>query len=409
MKVKNCVLMFSANIGLFGFSILFIELALQLASVFFVDADLITRPPLPLMVDDDRLGNRGNPEWLEHDARGFRNTSALSSSILVALGDSHTYGTSVSSEESWPSVVSAHLGKDVYNMGFGGYGPAANQENLDIALELKSKLIIFGLYFGNDFYDDFKFAQRNGKLSEYAREDVLIEISELDSQRSIVEEVGFLFRKGREAKPQKTDIRKWLSNHSRLYGLLRTLKKQIAFVVEDNALLARNFEDAKESITDQQSPFVSVYNGPRWKTIFTSPYRDRVMDDADPRIRIGIEISKQILEKMHLRVSGSGANFLVLLLPTKEYVFWPQVENSDEHNMLAELVQHEYRIRGEIKIFMQERDIDFIDPLAELRKSGRQPYFPNGDGHPNALGQNIIAVSVLEFIKRNKILRVVSP
>ena len=421
MKSKNRILIFFVNMGLLGVSLLFVELALQLASVFFVDVDLITRragTSVPMLVDDDRLGIRGNPEWWEHDARGFRNPSALSSAIVVALGDSHTYGTSVSSEESWPRIVSTHLGKDVYNMGLEGYGPTQNLENLSIAIELKPKLIIFGLYFGNDFSDDFRFAQKNGLLWKYANQGALVQISELESQKTIEEEIGFLFRSGRTIEgnpanrsPSETSetgnfpwiIRKWLSDHSKLYGPLRTLKNQIVSYSDFNASLARDFHRAKENLSDWQSPYVSVYDGPTWKTIFTSPYRLRTLDDADPRIGAGIEISKRMLEQMRLRVSESGAEYLVLLLPTKEYVFWPRVENPDEHMLLAELVRHENRIHNEIKRFMQDHGIDFIDPVTELRESEGQPYFPDGDGHPNALGQKIIAEKVLKFIKRHQI------
>ena len=194
--------------GLIGFSLLFFELSLQLASVFF--------------------------EWREHDARGFRNPSALNSVKIVAMGDSHTYGRSVSSAEAWPSIVSTQLGTDVYNMGFGGYGPARNNDNLSIAIELKPRWIIFGLYFGNDFYDDFEFAQKNSRLSEYAPDDVVREISELENHGTIAEEVSFLFHSGRKNKKAAADrspsealgppgflwsIKKWITGHSRLYGL----------------------------------------------------------------------------------------------------------------------------------------------------------------------------------------------
>ena len=303
-------------------------------------------------------------------------------------------------------------------MGLGGYGPANNNDNLSIAIELKPRWIIFGLYFGNDFYDDFQFTQRNGKLSEYALDDVLSEISELENQRTIAEEVGFLFRSGGKNKEATTDrspsedlgqsgvlgiIRKWLTDHSRLYGLVRTLIIRINYDAEFNALLARDFHKAKENLTDRQLPFVSFYEGRSWQTIFTSPYRFRVMDVADPRIRTGIEISKHMLDQMRFRVSESGAKYLVLLLPTKEYVFWPRVENPDEHKLLAELVRDEERIHNEIKRYMQDHGIDFIDPVTELRKSESQPYFPDGNGHPNSLGHKIIAKKVLEFIKKNEI------
>ncbi len=134
MKSKSRTLAFFANMGLLGFSLLFFEFALQVASKTFV--------------------------WRAHDARGFRNPSALDSATIVALGDSHTYGISVSSEEAWPHILSAQMDKDVYNMGKAGYGPARNNHNLSIAIELEPRWIIFGLYFGNDFYDDFRFAQK---------------------------------------------------------------------------------------------------------------------------------------------------------------------------------------------------------------------------------------------------------
>ena len=390
MKPKNRTLIFFANLGLLGFSLLFFEFALRVASVFFV--------------------------WWEYDSRGFRNASALDSAAIIALGDSQTRGTSVSAEETWPRILSANLGKDVYNMALGGYGPARNNDNLSIAIGLKPRWIIFGLYFGNDFYDDFLFVQRKEELSKYASDDVLSKISELENHRTITEEVGFLFFSGEKKKEAATNrspsevsrppgflsiFRKWLTDHSKLYNFVRIFVARFNFDAEFNALLARDFHKAKVNLTKRQLSLVSFYDGPSWQTILTSPYRLRVMDAADPRIRTGIEITKQMLDRMHLRVSESGARYLVLLLPTKEYVFWPRIENPDEHKLLAELVRHEDRIHDELMRYMQDRGIDFIDPVTELRESERQPYFPDGNGHPNALGHKIIAEKVLEFIEGN--------
>ena len=431
MKAKRRISNLLANLGLLIVSLLLVELGLHAASVFLADIDRVTRPPcghddksVSPVIDDDRLGMRGNPEWRDHDARGFRNLSALGNSAIVALGDSHTYGSSVKTDEPWPSRLSVLLGEDVYNMGLGGYGPAHNAENLSTAMALEPKLVIFGLYLGNDFYDDFEFAKRNDLIAEYADKDVLQRISELEKRQTLGDEIGFLFRSGREAErasptqkpstePQRanvlTDAGEWLSCHSRLYGLARTTKKQIGSYFEDtNALLARDFDRAREKLSDWQSAYVSAYDGPTWKTIFTSPYRLRTLDDADPRIRTGIEISKQMIGQMHRRVTEAGAKFVVLFLPTKEYVFWPRVGNPDEHKALADLVRHEDRIRDEIKEYLRERRVDFIDPVPDLREAGRQPYFPDGDGHPNAFGHEIIAEKVFEVIEANPDLRIVS-
>ena len=45
----------------------------------------------------------------------------------------------------------------VYNMAFGGYGPAHNLLQLDEALALTPARIIISIYLGNDFYDGSPF------------------------------------------------------------------------------------------------------------------------------------------------------------------------------------------------------------------------------------------------------------
>ena len=205
MKSENRTLNFFLNMGLLGFSLLFFEFALQVANVFFV--------------------------WWEYDSRGFRNPTALDSATIVALGDSHTRGTSVNADKTWPRKLSAKLGEDIYNMALGGYGPVRNNDNLSIAMGLNPSWVIFGLYFGNDFYDDFRLLQKKGDLSKYASADVLSEISELENHKTIAEEVGHLFVTGGENKDAATNqapsedsgppgflsiVRKWLTNHSKL-------------------------------------------------------------------------------------------------------------------------------------------------------------------------------------------------
>ena len=225
MKTRKRLIILSTNIGSLAFSFVLIEIILRLASIWIVEVNIITRPLwastdqfTAAIVDDDHLGKRGNPKRWDHDTRGFRNSSALHSAKIVALGDSHTYGTSVNPKESWPSVLSARLSEDVYNMGLGGYGPAHNNENLSIVAELKPKIIVFGLYFGNDFYEDFRFAQRNENLSKYATEVQLAKITKLENQRTIADELGFLFRRGPQAKRHSSQ-----SVTFRSFGISRVL------------------------------------------------------------------------------------------------------------------------------------------------------------------------------------------
>ena len=404
-----------AKVTLLAVSVLFAEVALQLASSAFVSIDLLTKKTeqawVPSSIDDGRLGRRGNPDHHEHDGRGFRNDSALDRADIVALGDSHTYGTNVTRKTAWPHVLSELSGKSVYNMGFGGYGSTHALENLPLALDLQPEVIAFGLYFGNDFFDDFDFAQRNGMLKDFASEDVLAEIATHEDNATIGAEVGFLFRSGaaREAPADTSSqsqaqrsllsfVRDELSDHSRLYGLLRAGKVEITQRSEMAGLLAPDFERAREGLTDFQRTFVSEYEGPKWRTILTSRYRARVMDLTDPRIRVGILISKQTIAELNSQVEEVGSRLVVVLLPTKEFVFWPHVDAPAEHQELSRLVQDEAEIREDLIRFMTDRGIKFVDPLNALRESERQPYRENGDGHPNPLGHQLIATEFFELL-----------
>ena len=168
-----------------------------------------------------------------------------------------------------------------------------------------------------------------------------------------------------------------------------------------DGLLAPDFERAREGLTDIQRSFVSEYEGPKWRTILTSRYRARVMDLSDPRIRVGILISKQTIAEMNSQVEKVGSRLVVVLLPTKEFVFGPRVDAPAEHQALSRLVQDEAEIREDLIRFMTDRGIEFVDPLNALRESERQPYFENGDGHPNPLGHQLIATKLFELLGRS--------
>lgn len=348
------------------------------------------------------LGVVGNPGFFEHDERGFRNASTVHKAQIVALGDSHTYGTSVEAGDAWPAVLARELGVPVYNMGLGGYGAAHNTENLATALDLSPDLVIFALYPGNDFYDDFRFALHNDRLATIISSQAADDAWRLEQDSSLVDEVEFLFRtvvgtdEGRSAGVSALGrkVLGWLPEHIRLIGLVRALKIQLAGRYE-SALLDRDFDTAKNSLSDRQRQFVSVFEGPEWKTLLTAPYKLKAMDDSDPRIRSGIEVTKHMLRQMRDRVAEAGADFQVLLLPTKEYVFWPKVKRPTGHAQLGMLVATEERLGTELKDFLRAEGIRYVDPSPALRNSVKQPYFPNADGHPNQRGHQIIAWELL--------------
>ena len=178
------------------FSLLLAELSLRFLGLAIPEVHALTGPRrgMTRVIPHPVLGVVGNPEFFEHDDRGFRNAATVHRARIVTLGDSNTYGTSVEAGHAWPAVLARELGVPVYNMGLGGYGAAHNAETLATALHLSPDLVIFALYAGNDFYDDFRFALKNDRLATIISSRAAEDASRLEQDSSLVNEVEFLFR-----------------------------------------------------------------------------------------------------------------------------------------------------------------------------------------------------------------------
>ena len=121
------------------------------------------------------------------------------------------------------------------------------------------------------------------------------------------------------------------------------------------------------------------------------PYRFRVLDDSDPRVPTGIEISKHRIVRMGQHLASEGIEFAAVMLPTKESVFFPRVDTPQEHKDLTKLAVAEARLREEVTRFLREEGIFVIDPTQALQQVETQPYFTDADGHPNSIGHKVIA------------------
>src|SRR5271169_4157262 len=141
LLVNATVLAVSVVVGL-----LLCELAsrLVLNPADFLRLDVVGDPVLGAVPSHDAMA--------AFDGWGFRNRKVPETSDIVAVGDSHTYGNTARMVDSWPYVLGLLTGREVYNMAMGGYGP--NQYfylSKTKALGLKPRLIIWGLYMGDDF------------------------------------------------------------------------------------------------------------------------------------------------------------------------------------------------------------------------------------------------------------------
>lgn len=382
-------------------TLLMLELVLQVAYFFSLDMRrLVASPWQPTAIPDQRLVVRGNPLHREADAAGYRNASRPARADVVALGDSHTYGPELR-EDSWPSVLSRLRQQTVYNMALHGYGPLQSYLQLDEALSLKPKLVIVAPYFGNDFYDTFLLFQRHKpELKNWVSPELLEQATAAERERPFEAEVTEFYRFG-GPRPGRTDAvvpaHRWISDNIRLYGLVRALKYRLQ-PEPVTPLLSRNLATAARSLTPAMKRYTSIVDEPNRRTILTAPYRNLVIDDRDPRIRLGFEVSREATIRMAQRCREAGVEFVVLLIPTKEMVFSTHVKVPKEHPRLEELIANETRLRREWIQALQARSIRYVDALDALARATRQPYPEDLDGHPTEVGHRALALELQRFL-----------
>jgi hypothetical protein len=397
----------SGVLSLLTLSLLAAEGLLQLLAWRAPAVDRVLTPvwAVPPRIRDPLLGERGNPRWYDHDSRGFRNRSAARHAQIVTLGDSQTYGVSADRRDTWPWVLGERSERVVYNMAFPGWGPGEAYLLLDSALALRPAVVVFGLYFGNDFYDVFALGARLPDIRAFLPPRLDAAATEIERATPLAASVRFLGAAGDTARPpgrrEGFDVRRLLSEHSKLYAVARAIRSLATGDDGQPTLLSRNLDRALAEATDAERQFVSVFRGPEWQTLFTAPYRNRVLDDRDPWIRAGVEATLSLLARMDRLCRDRETRFVVVLLPTKESVFAPRVGDLAAHPALDSLVGNEARLRDEIVTALDRAGVAHVDALDALRHARSQPYFEDADGHPNPVGHGVIAGVVEEWLARD--------
>lgn len=369
------------------FTILVFEFFLQVVGPLVPALNLPPTRELERAIADPLLGIRGNPSFPDHDDRGFRNPRALEQADIIVLGDSHAYGATYLAEvprtEIWSAVIANNLKMTEYNMSFNAWGPVQAALLLEDALKLGPSIVIFALYFGNDFNNPFCMKDRLDLL------DPPIDIQPFSSITASEEESTpeCPVYSSRSISWSVSGIRRWLGWNSRVYVLFRHWYRGIFPLPDDVSRAEKNF------FTD-----TSVFKGPMWRTVFTAPYRFSRLDDRDPIIHTGVEVSKSVLLAMAKKAREAGVTFVVVLIPTKESVFAPRVTDLNEYPYFESLVTTEARLRAEIHSVLQENSVPTVDLLQTLQDAEHQPYYVSVDGHPNSYGHRLIGLAISQFL-----------
>ncbi len=337
---------------------------------------------MPVLEHDDVLGVRIRPNSAGHDAWGFRNRAVPKQADIVAIGDSQTYGVSALADDSWPAQLERLMRRKVYNLALGGYSPLQYLSLLqDKALRLSPAIVLVGFYFGNDLAGAYNSVYFNDHWESFRPRDDGAD--DLHSARQIT-----TFGAQRRSFGA---LRNWLAHHSILY-------RKVVFAVGD---LFRFLELQKKT----HNPALTVYQDRArgLKTGFRPMDRFVALNLDDSRVAEGMRICEQAIDQMQEICRGRHIRLIVVLIPTKETVFYPllrEVPDLKNRGTIDKLIQYERLAKDKLCSFLNTQSIPYIDALPALREAlGRKQIYPsNADGHPNKYGYAAIAQAVANYL-----------
>ena len=317
------------------------------------------------------------------DKWGFRNPEVPEHADIVAIGDSHTYGFAATMEDSWPYALSRLSGQKVYNMALGGYGPNQYFQLLSTkALQLKPKIILCGLWMGDDFENAYRITYGLEHWS-YLRK--------LPPQ-----DVNFDTWVHPENPDLQKRIRIWLSEHSVTYQLVfhfsplvplkSYFKRKNAPQLDETAVpLIVPDHHIKEALL----PYISLIN----------------LDQDSKGVQEGMRITFELLRQMNEISRQNNITFVVVLIPLKERVLSDYLAQDSKlplRDMFDKVLQNEAVARQKTIARLNELGIPYVDALPAMKQAAEQHlYAETGDDvHPGRNGYRVIAESVSEWLKR---------
>lgn len=382
-KAKNKLLRAAANLAMVAVSLLFgLAFCEGSARLFLDPADYLSKE----LVDDQILGAVLIPNTQGYDEWGFRNRSVPQHAEIVALGDSHTFGNTAKRDDSWPSVLGQLTGSMVYNFGMGGYGPNQYYHLLTTqALSLRPKIIVCGLYFGDDFENAFRMTYGLDHWS-FLRQKTFGTIN-ADIWEDPDDPVA-----GRNWERR---TRVWLSQHSLVYQILFHGPLAARFLGEAQIANASRLNKLAVTLIVPEKNIAEAF-------VPKSPLRG--LDQESESVREGMRITLKLLEDMHKLAQKNEARFIVLIIPTKEMVFAEYLEADRSltlYDIVRKLLANERVARQQVFAFLDQANIPYVDALPALRAGiGQQLYARSaGDMHPGKIGYHKIAEVVAKYLE----------
>ncbi len=366
--------------------------------IFEIGARLLT--PFPFTGDmantvpHDKLGYTASPKLPGIDRHGFRNPENQDESSIVVLGDSHTYGFNVASDNSWPYALARKTGRTVYNYGMGGYGILQYVFLFNEAIKKRPQHIILGFYVTND-------------LQDYCA------VATLPYWRKILGEAHLrsdicIFKRKDNTKDE--------TNESKWVGAIKAILKKTAvgsafdyYVWDELVTVLNGSEDS--GTRGEQLVGIETGNG-NHKTYIS--YRRLIrhlhaMDPEDVGIKEAIKASEHFFLQMGEKAREQNITFSVLFIPSKERVFFEWAKKNNVRMNGNYVVTYETVVRREEALvrrfqdFFSRHNVQTVDAIAyvtEALKDGSPLYPASDEGHPLESGYNAYADAAVELVRK---------
>ena len=188
-------------------------------------------------------------------------------------------------------------------------------------------------------------------------------------------------------------IRRFFSEHSRLWGVLRAVRR---------AVTDEPWNEQVSQARRSGGLWVPFEKG-RIRTVLVPQYRFVALNMEDPRIREGLRVSIEAMRRMSNISQKSGVHFTVVLIPTKELVFFETFRDDRDGALVAvkQLANEEQQMLAEFKNQLRLSGISYVDMLPALCASlsaGESPFFITSDGHLNMRGHKVVAAALWRAI-----------
>jgi len=388
------------------------ELALTIGAMISPRLHYALSPPWKrVTVPDEVLGFRMSPFYPGNDRQGYRNKSVLEHCDILAVGASMTYGFAATADKAWPRQLEGLLGKSVYNMSCGGYGPCEYKVLVERGLKLTPNTVVMEMYPGNAVAHAYQSTYLSSRFPDLRSKDPAVQaelarldkISDLPSLAKELDSHGLPTRT-KASGSTSNPFQRWLTEKCALYAVGRALYphvsgKQYYSILREDQPPQDAFEVAA------QRPNNVPFDDPRLKTVFLNPeYLKLGLDLQDPRIRAGRSVIESILQSLQVELQSRGIRFVVVIIPSKQVVYerLSQKQAGTMPSSLFEVVKMEKQLLTNIDEFCKSHTIEYVNALDALctgLEQGQSIYPQSDDEHLNAQGYKVLATAIAEHLK----------